>query len=75
MSFDGYIRVSVTRGRSGPGFISPQVQRDTIERLAAAKGLELGEVVEELDVSEGNRVEERELGRPSSGSSAATPTA
>ncbi len=63
MRFDGYIRVSATKGRSGGSFISPDVQRDTIRRLAAAKGLELGEVVQELDVSGAKRIEERELHR------------
>jgi hypothetical protein len=61
--FHGYVRVSSTKGRSGESFISPQVQRYTIERLAAMKGLELGDIVEELDVSGSRRVAERELGR------------
>lgn len=61
--FDGYIRVSRVGGRVGESFISPAVQRETIERLAAYHGLELGEVVEELDVSGGTPIEERELGR------------
>jgi site-specific DNA recombinase len=60
---DGYIRVSGTNGRSGPRFISPDVQRDTIGRLVASKNLELGEVVQELDVSGGKRAQDRELGR------------
>jgi DNA invertase Pin-like site-specific DNA recombinase len=63
MSFDGYVRISQVGGRRGPGFIAPQVQRDTIARIAAAKGVELGEIVEERDVSDGKRVEERALGR------------
>jgi DNA invertase Pin-like site-specific DNA recombinase len=63
MRFDGYIRVSDTKGRSGERFLSPDIQRDTIERLAAAKGVKLGEVVEELDVSGGQKIEDRELGR------------
>ena len=29
MGFDGYIRVSDTRGRSGERFLSPDIQRDT----------------------------------------------
>lgn len=64
MRFDGYIRVSDTKGRSGERFLSPEIQRDTIRRLAAAKGVELNDpIVEELDVSGGKRVTDRELGR------------
>jgi site-specific DNA recombinase len=64
MRFDGYIRVSDTKGRSGASFISPAVQRETIERLAQAKGVDLAEpITEELDVSGGKRIEDRELGR------------
>jgi len=61
--FAGYVRVSRVGERTGPGFISPDVQRDTINRLARAHGLELAEVVEELDVSGGKAVDDRELGR------------
>jgi hypothetical protein len=61
MRFDGYIRVSDTKGRSGERFLSPDIQRDTIRRLAAAKGVELNEpIVEELDVSGGKRIADRE---------------
>src|SRR5262245_50796542 len=60
---DGYIRISRVNGRNGDSFLSPKVQRDTIERIAHAKGVELGEVVEERDVSGGKKVRERELGR------------
>ena len=63
MRFDGYIRVSDTKGRGGESFLSPAIQRDTIERLAKAKSIELGEIVEEIDVSGGKRIEDRELGR------------
>lgn len=59
--FIGYARVSKVGDRSGPSFISPDVQRDTIERLAAASGLELVETIEELDVSGGKAVDERRL--------------
>src|SRR4051812_21559395 len=62
MTFVGYIRVSDVNGRNGGSFISPDVQRETIERVAQAKGLELGEIVQELDVSGGKRVEDRKLG-------------
>ena len=62
-TFDGYVRVSAVKGRSGPSYISPAVQAETIRRLAAAKGVEVGEVVVEENVSGGRGVEERELGR------------
>jgi hypothetical protein len=29
---DGYVRVSRRMGRKGPGYISPKVQREAIER-------------------------------------------
>lgn len=61
--FAGYVRVSDVAGRSGPSFISPDVQREAIERLASANGLELSEVVTELDVSGARSVASRELGR------------
>lgn len=61
MQWDGYIRVSRVHGREGASFISPTVQRDAIERLATAKMVELGEVVEELDVSGAKPIDEREL--------------
>ena len=63
LPYDGYIRISRVAGRGGDSFISPDVQRETIERLAAFHGLELGEVVEELDISGGKAIEARELGR------------
>jgi DNA invertase Pin-like site-specific DNA recombinase len=62
-TFDGYVRVSAVKGRSGPSYIAPDVQADTIRRLAAAKGVEVGEIVVEENVSGGRAVEERELGR------------
>jgi DNA invertase Pin-like site-specific DNA recombinase len=61
--FDGYVRVSRVAGRAGASFISPAVQRETIQRLAGLHKLEVGEVVEELDVSGGKPIDERELGR------------
>ena len=62
-TLDGYVRVSRTAGRTGDTFISPDVQRDTIQRLAAAKGVEVGEIVQELDVSGARSIAGRELGR------------
>jgi DNA invertase Pin-like site-specific DNA recombinase len=51
MLLDGYIRVSKVGGRSGPSFISPVVQREQIERWAAAHDVTLGRIFEELDES------------------------
>lgn len=39
--FDGYIRVSRVMGREGPGYISPAVQREAIERWAAYRNAEI----------------------------------
>jgi site-specific DNA recombinase len=61
--FAGYVRVSRVNGRSGESFISPEAQRESIERTARLQGLTLAEVVEELDVSGGKNTEARELGR------------
>lgn len=38
---DGYIRVSRKMGREGPGYISPQIQREAIERWATYRGVEI----------------------------------
>ncbi len=51
---DIYIRVSDVRGRSGESFISPKDQEERCLALARARGYEIGEVFEELDVSGGN---------------------
>jgi DNA invertase Pin-like site-specific DNA recombinase len=61
-TFDGYLRVSAVKGRGGPSYISPEVQADTIRRLAAAKGVEVGQIVVEENVSGGRGVADRELG-------------
>jgi site-specific DNA recombinase len=61
-NFAGYIRVSQVAGRSGPSFIGPDVQEQTIRRLAKAHGLELSGIVQELDVSGGRAVDDRKLG-------------
>jgi site-specific DNA recombinase len=63
VSFDGYIRVSRVGGRDGDSYRSPHDQREAIERLAAAHGLALGEVVLEEDVSGGKKAEQRGLER------------
>jgi site-specific DNA recombinase len=38
---DGYIRVSRRLGREGPGYISPDVQREAVQRWADYKGVEI----------------------------------
>src|SRR4051795_10731490 len=42
-TMDGYIRVSRRMGRKGPGYISPHVQREAIERWAEYKGVTIAE--------------------------------
>jgi site-specific DNA recombinase len=61
--FDGYIRISRVSDREGDSFLSPEIQRDSIERQAKAKGVDLGEVVEERDVSGRQAIAQRKLGR------------
>ncbi len=51
---DLYIRVSDTRGRSGESFISPQEQEDRCRAAVASRGLKVGEVFHEMDVSGGS---------------------
>jgi site-specific DNA recombinase len=60
---NGYIRISKVNGRSGDSFLSPKIQRETIERIAREKGIELGEIVEERDISGGKKARDRQLGR------------
>jgi DNA invertase Pin-like site-specific DNA recombinase len=50
----GYIRVSKVGGREGDSFLSPSLQREQIETVAAREGLDVVEVVEELDASGGD---------------------
>lgn len=47
----GYIRVSDKKGREGASYISPEVQRATIEALAKANGFRVLEFVNEEDFS------------------------
>jgi hypothetical protein len=49
MAFDGYVRISRVGGREGDSFLSPAIQRDSIRRQAKAKGVDLGELVEEAE--------------------------
>ena len=53
MGFDGYVRVSSTRGRGGDSFISPEQQREQITRWAELRGVTIGMWHEDLDVSGG----------------------
>lgn len=50
----GYVRVSRVGHRGGDSFLSPELQRESIERVCHREGLELAEVVEELDKSGGD---------------------
>jgi DNA invertase Pin-like site-specific DNA recombinase len=51
LRLDGYVRVSRVRRRSGPSFISPQVQRERIEAWCSLYDARLMRVFEELDES------------------------
>lgn len=51
MKLDGYIRVSRIAGRSGDSFISPKIQRERIEGIAAAGGHKIVKWHEDLDQS------------------------
>jgi site-specific DNA recombinase len=53
ITLDGYIRVSQTRGREGDSFISPKVQRDSIQKWADTRGVSIGAWHEDLDQSGG----------------------
>lgn len=55
----GIIRVSEIGGRNGDRFHSPDIQRERIERDCANHGLELAEIIEELDVSGGKPLQAR----------------
>lgn len=50
----GYVRVSRVGGREGDSFLSPELQRESISRVCEREGLELVEVLEELDRSGGD---------------------
>jgi DNA invertase Pin-like site-specific DNA recombinase len=55
----GVVRVSQVNGRDGDSFASPGEQRDRIRAACERDGLQLLEVVEELDVSGGKSLDER----------------
>jgi DNA invertase Pin-like site-specific DNA recombinase len=50
----GYIRVSRVGHRQGDSFLSPTLQRESIERVCQREGVELVDVYEELDKSGGD---------------------
>jgi site-specific DNA recombinase len=54
LKLEAYVRVSKVAGRSGQSFISPEVQREQIERWAQAHGHTLTWHEPELDVSGGS---------------------
>ncbi len=49
----GYVRVSKVGGRGGDSFLSPDLQREQIAAAARREGLDVVEVLEELDASGG----------------------
>jgi site-specific DNA recombinase len=51
---DAYIRVSRIGGREGDRFISPELQKESIERVCAREGLKVVQWFEEVDVSGGD---------------------
>lgn len=56
----GIVRVSQVAGREGESFASPGMQRDKIEAACEREGLNLLDVIEELDVSGGTPLDLRE---------------
>ncbi len=55
----GVVRVSRVGERNGERFVSPSEQRERIESACARDGLELVDVIDELDVSGGASLERR----------------
>lgn len=51
---EGYVRVSRVAGRDGGSFLSPELQRESIKRVAAREGLRVVRWHEELDASGGD---------------------
>jgi len=56
----GIVRVSQVGDREGESFASPREQRERIEAACESEGLSLAEVVEELDVSGGKPLSQRD---------------
>src|SRR5829696_109488 len=52
---DGYVRVSRRMGRKGPGYISPNVQREAIERWAEYRDVKIVQWHEDEDESGGTQ--------------------
>lgn len=52
---DGYVRVSRRMGREGPGYISPKIQREAVERWAKYRGVEIVAWHEDEDHSGGTQ--------------------
>src|SRR5262249_12494644 len=52
---DGYVRVSRVAGREGPGYISPSVQRDAIQKWADYRGVEIVRWHQDEDESGGTQ--------------------
>lgn len=50
----GYVRISRVAGREGDSFLSPDLQRQSIARVCEREGLQLVEVLKELDRSGGD---------------------
>jgi DNA invertase Pin-like site-specific DNA recombinase len=59
---DGYIRVSRVMGREGDSYMSPSIQEDDIKRWAEARGVSLGKIAKDEDVSGGKAIAARGLG-------------
>lgn len=59
LRLDGYIRVSKLKGREGDSFISPDQQRDQIERWAELRNVQIVEWFEDIDKT-GARLERLE---------------
>lgn len=53
MKLDGYVRVSRVGKRSGPSFISPELQREKIEQWASLRDVEIAQWHTDLDESGG----------------------
>lgn len=51
----GDVRVLRVGGRGGDSFLSPELQRQSIQRVCQRDGLALVDVLEDLDVSGGRR--------------------
>jgi hypothetical protein len=63
MSFDIYCRASEVGSRAGESFASPEEREAAARAWAEQAGVEVDEVVEELDVSGSLAADARELGR------------